>query len=651
MRRTSRRLLSTGFLALLWLLSALDAHEVQAAPNEEWLDFGNLRNTRMALPALADERAERLAEAGVGYAELEHRVAVRLRSDGSIERREVSIRQYLTGAGVETAGEPSIDVLPSYQTLKIESAFVITSGGDRVPVDPSVIQVADVAEPQLFTGHKRVVVPLPGLAPGARSVLVSSLVFRAGEWPLPTAFHLYLQGFAPIERVEARVQWDPGVTEPLWRSDDDQLVCRSEPRALVCDREDIPPMAADADIGLAMDHIPALIVAPPRTWSEVARDVRRLVDRSLAEGVPAGFVERLVGDAADDEEKFRLLFAFVANEIRYLGLEHGSNAVVPRPPATTLQRRFGDCKDKVTLLIGLAERAGIDAYPVLVATRQHEDAPLMLPSSHYFDHMVVCMARGDRDPLCGDPTVSHATLEESIVPTAGRIVLDLRPETGGPGWLAYEPYGSKVRIQSDVELGCDGGVRTTTTRELSSLGKLNLRATHGSLPARDLDRFLVEEDLRVRGATARAEISVDSLGSGTEPIRISTTHARPGQSALTESYQHYDNDYWLRSYGFSLRSENRVYPIWNPGLEVVSKRRYRLCPSLRPRHMGAQLALEDEVGSFERSYRPTAEGVEVESVLRLPSGVATPARILRTNSFLDRALDQSVIWFDTKKAR
>ena len=42
---------------------------------------------------------------------------------------------------------------------------------------------------------------------------------------------------------------------------------------------------------------------------------------------------------------------FVQDEVRYLGVEIGVNSHVPYPPATVMKRRFGDCKDKVLLLM------------------------------------------------------------------------------------------------------------------------------------------------------------------------------------------------------------------------------------------------------------------------------------------------------------
>jgi transglutaminase-like putative cysteine protease len=45
--------------------------------------------------------------------------------------------------------------------------------------------------------------------------------------------------------------------------------------------------------------------------------------------------------------------------VRYTGVEFGEAAIVPRKPSETLERRFGDCKDKAPLLVAmLREHSG-----------------------------------------------------------------------------------------------------------------------------------------------------------------------------------------------------------------------------------------------------------------------------------------------------
>src|SRR5690606_9998497 len=121
-------------------------------------------------------------------------------------------------------------------------------------------------------------------------------------------------------------------------------------------------------------------------WPAVARWARplypaRFTDRVLARELAA----RLRLDAADPQGSMERAIAFVQGEIRYTAIDMGSNSFAPNPPETTLDRRFGDCKDKTTLLVALLAEAGIDAEPVLVNTFARAAVKDRLPSPLAFD--------------------------------------------------------------------------------------------------------------------------------------------------------------------------------------------------------------------------------------------------------------------------
>lgn len=79
---------------------------------------------------------------------------------------------------------------------------------------------------------------------------------------------------------------------------------------------------------------------------------------------------------------------YVQSEIRYLGLEMGQNSHRPTPADQTLDLRYGDCKDKTTLLITLLRQLGINAYPALVNTVWGKKLTSYPPSHNNFDHVI-----------------------------------------------------------------------------------------------------------------------------------------------------------------------------------------------------------------------------------------------------------------------
>jgi hypothetical protein len=86
----------------------------------------------------------------------------------------------------------------------------------------------------------------------------------------------------------------------------------------------------------------------------------------------------------------------------------------------TLTRRFGDCKDKVTLFLALARANGVAAHAVLVGTGRYHAERLILPTSSYFDHMIVCVDEPSAE-LCIDLTELHAPTGELPLELQGAV--------------------------------------------------------------------------------------------------------------------------------------------------------------------------------------------------------------------------------------
>ena len=86
---------------------------------------------------------------------------------------------------------------------------------------------------------------------------------------------------------------------------------------------------------------------------EVRRTARGLVTRGMT-----------------DADRVRAVYDFVVTSTRYVGLEFGIHGYKPYKVTQVLARRFGDCKDKASLLIALLREVGVDAELVLVRTRR-----------------------------------------------------------------------------------------------------------------------------------------------------------------------------------------------------------------------------------------------------------------------------------------
>jgi hypothetical protein len=85
------------------------------------------------------------------------------------------------------------------------------------------------------------------------------------------------------------------------------------------------------------------------------------------------------------------LYTYVSRQIRYVAIEIGVGGYQPHLPADVYRNKYGDCKDKASLLISMFNKIGLRGYPALVGTRGDVEADPTAPSLATFDHMIVAL--------------------------------------------------------------------------------------------------------------------------------------------------------------------------------------------------------------------------------------------------------------------
>ncbi len=109
--------------------------------------------------------------------------------------------------------------------------------------------------------------------------------------------------------------------------------------------------------------------------------------------------------ALSKEEAAKRIYDFVSNEISYIALEWGWKGYYPSQPSLTLKNGYGDCKDKVILLITLFHLADIQAWAVLLGTRETEDI-IADPPAVFFNHVIAAVEINGDTVFC-DPAYSY----------------------------------------------------------------------------------------------------------------------------------------------------------------------------------------------------------------------------------------------------
>jgi len=99
---------------------------------------------------------------------------------------------------------------------------------------------------------------------------------------------------------------------------------------------------------------------------------------------------------------------YAQENIRYVGLEMGSNSHLPTAPEETLKLKYGDCKDKASLLIAILAALEIEAFPALVDTEYTKLLKDRPPAANLFNHVIVSLNYQGKQ-MWLDPTLINQT--------------------------------------------------------------------------------------------------------------------------------------------------------------------------------------------------------------------------------------------------
>lgn len=125
-----------------------------------------------------------------------------------------------------------------------------------------------------------------------------------------------------------------------------------------------------------------------RAWALPMYEVKASGDAALQAEIAA------LRQEPDEARRIVRALRFVQDEIRYTGLEIGAGAYRPTQPGVVLERRYGDCKDKVLLLVALLRAVDVNAWPALVNSRYGRGVLERLPSPGAFDHVIAKVRSG-----------------------------------------------------------------------------------------------------------------------------------------------------------------------------------------------------------------------------------------------------------------
>jgi hypothetical protein len=336
----------------------------------------------------------------------EHRY--QLDAEGREHRTVHRIFRYLTDRGVEDWCNTEADWCPSCEEKPVIRARVITSDGVSHELDPeSIAEVSSGADDHnMFSDQKLLRAPLPAIEVGA---VVEEEIINREQRPLfdrGLVERFQLTDTHPVRQLRLVIEAPTSLPLQYEVLGSELRPTRSEHDGKVTLRLDTGPMPAQEPPEPYMPpdvcRWPQIVFSTGKSWGEVANRYTELVEPQLDTKAVASLVHDAVDKETDRKKIIAKLLGIVRTHVRYTGIEFGKGAIVPRTPAATLARRYGDCKDQSALLATMLRVAGIPAQLVLLRSGRYADVVPTLPGMGDFDHCIVYLP--GQQPLWVDPT-------------------------------------------------------------------------------------------------------------------------------------------------------------------------------------------------------------------------------------------------------
>ncbi|MGD0129951.1 MAG: DUF3857 domain-containing protein [Terriglobia bacterium] len=404
---------------------------------------------------------------------------------GLAVHNQFAVFKVLTQEGANDEQNLAADWEPWHEERPSIRARVITPDFTVHEVDPKTISDSPEREasPNMYTDRRLTRVPLPSIAPG--SVVEEEIVIKQTA-PLfiggAVRRHFFGRVSGPVQHTRLTIEAPSSLpfryATQLLRDVQPQ---RSESDGRVRVIFDLGPMEAlevsENYLPSDVPIVPSVVFSTGAGWEQVADAYSAAVDSHLASDNVKPLVEKLTAGLHFPSEKEQAIVQYLDKEVRYTGIEFGETSTIPHSSAETLAHKYGDCKDKSTLLVALLRAAGLPAYVALLDVGDRMDVPPDLPGMGLFNHAIVYVP-GEPD-LWIDATDEYARLGQLPIADQGRLALIARSGSKAlartPEALSRDNLLTEVR---EIDLSEYGPARVVETSQPHGFFESNYRGSY-----------------------------------------------------------------------------------------------------------------------------------------------------------------------------
>lgn len=392
-----------------------------------------------------------------------------LNKDGSVIMRLHRVIKIIDKNGVAGFGDVEHTYNASHQTCKIKFARTILPNGEIIPVD-----IKDIQEKSLYSNYKaysdirEIKFFMPAIqddsvieyeiitvdkSPNIKDNLWFDFEFYEGYMTYHTRLivnipknkyykykwenkYIYQQGRELLNsEINPKIKISDGMKTLTWHIDNIFLTWSFEKNK-----------------GPYSSRCPYFIFSTIPKWKDVVCWYGELTSMAK-KGSPdiKNAVEQITVEVKDKNEIINKVYRYICKEIRYVSIDSFDiYDYKPHMANDIFRNKYGDCKDKTTLLIAMLGEAGIPGYYGLVRTSSEGQIIRNIPAVQ-FNHAVAIVPKENGEYLILDPTVSFYRVGEIPSEDRNTEILIIKENTARFYRVPTEHW-SKNQFVGNIEL-------------------------------------------------------------------------------------------------------------------------------------------------------------------------------------------------------
>jgi transglutaminase-like putative cysteine protease len=434
----------------------------------------------------------------------------------------------LTQGGIEAASEQTLTFIDGIETLDTFEAYTAKADGRRIPVPAKNILTQDAAPDQpgtYYRDEKQRTVIFPDVGVGDTLVMTNRRVTTWGKTLNDFAEGLVFARSAAYASVRITVEAPAAIGLRVKATGNSTVDTSAGGAGLQRHTISITPEPYVPDETGAVsveDRDPVVVMSTYRSYEDLgasygrnALPKARLTPEiaALAGEITAGITDRKAQAAAID--------AWMKKNIRYVAVYLSFGRIVPNDAATVLQNRFGDCKDKATLMMALLAAKGITAEQALV-NLGHTYTLTEPPSSVELNHVILYLPEFD---LYDDPTANRAAFGVLSPETYDKPVVRVSTAAARLARTpAMKPDDHTTYTKTVLDVAADGAVTGQTEERGTGAFASTLRADAAYV--QNMGGTVAARRLLQHGSTPGAgQFDLGNFTETSDPIVIKGTFA------------------------------------------------------------------------------------------------------------------------------